>query len=141
MTRNERNLQWFLRILGSASLLALPCVALPYAWMDATHRWLGMGELPAEPIVGYLARSTSAFYAVLGGLLWTLSFDPRRHRAVLLYLGGAIIAFGLILTAVDWIEGLPMFWALGEGPIDCAFGLAILWLTRCMGDERGPQTA
>ena len=40
-----------------------------------------------------------------GGLLWTLSFDPRRHRAVLLYLGGAITCFGLILTAVDWVAG------------------------------------
>lgn len=128
MTKHERSLQWFLRILGSASLLALPCVALPYAWMNATHQWLGMGTLPTEPIVGYLARSTSAFYALLGALLWTLSFDLRRHHVVLRYLGWAIAGFGLMLLAVDWLEGLPPFWALGEGPLDVGFGIIILWL-------------
>lgn len=128
MTKHERSLQWFLRILGSASLLALPCVALPYTWMDATHQWLGLGTLPTEPIVGYLARSTSAFYALLGGLLWTLSFDLRRHHLVLHYLGWAITGFGLMLLAVDWLEGLPSFWVLGEGPLDAGFGIIILWL-------------
>jgi len=128
MMNHERSLQWFLRIIGTASLLALPCAALPYAWMDATHQWLGLGRLPADPIVGYLARSLSAFYALLGGLLWTLSFDPRRHRLVLGYLGGAITFFGVIITAVDWLEGLPRFWALWEGPLDIAFGVIILWL-------------
>jgi hypothetical protein len=27
------------------------------------------------PVVGSLARSTSAFYAMLGGLFWIISFD------------------------------------------------------------------
>lgn len=130
MTKHERYLQLFLRVIGGAALLALPCVALPYTWMDATHQWLGLGKLPADPIVGYLARSISAFYALLGGLLWTLSFDLRRHRFVLRYLGGAITFFGLILFAVDWLEGLPPFWALWEGPLDAAFGVIILYLTR-----------
>ena len=133
MTKPECYLRLFLRVIGGASLLALPCVALPYTWMDATHQWLGMGRLPSAPVVGYLARSTSAFYALLGGLLWVLSYDLHRHRVTLYYLGGAITFFGVILLAVDSLEGMPAFWALSEGPFDAAFGLIILWLTCRMG--------
>lgn len=133
MTNHERFLQWLLRIIGSSSLLAVVVVVMPYAWMDAVHQWLGLGKLPDAPIVGYLARSTSAFYALLGGLLWVLSFDLRRHRPTLRYLGAAITVFGLTLLGVDLREGLPRFWTLWEGPLDAAFGIAILWLSGRVG--------
>ncbi len=129
MTGQDRFLRLFLRIIGSASLLAVAGVVMPHAWMDAIHGWLGMGGLPSDTIVGYLARSTSAFYALLGGLLWVVSFDPQRHRLVLWYLGAAIIAFGGALLAVDLLEGMPLFWSLCEGPIDIGLGLVILGLS------------
>jgi hypothetical protein len=128
MTKHERFLQWLLRVGGTGSLFAVVAVAMPYAWMNAIHEWLGMGKLPDEPIVGYLARSTSAFYALLGGLVWVVSFDLRRHRRVLCFLGAAITILGLTLFAVDWVEGMPRFWRLSEGPLDAAFGMVVLWL-------------
>jgi hypothetical protein len=130
MIHQERLLKLFLRIIGTASLLAVAAVVMPYAWMNAVHEWLGMGELPSEPIVGYLARSTSAFYALLGGLLWVVSFDPQRHRLVLHYLGTAIILFGATLLVVDIVEGLPLYWSVIEGPLNAAFGVCILILSR-----------
>ena len=123
MTTQERFLHVFLRILGSVSLLALFAVVMPYSWMNAIHQWLGMGELPDEPIVGYLARSTSAFYALLGGLVWVLSFDLARHRRVLKYVGAAILAMGLMLLSVDWLEGMPRWWTIQEGPVVIGFGI------------------
>ena len=98
--------------------------------MNAIHAALGLGTLPDAPIVGYLARSTSGFYALLGGLLWVVSFDLQKHRAVLDYLGAAIGLFGLALFAVDHAEGLPRAWALWEGPVVTLFGLTILVLNR-----------
>ena len=80
---SERWLKLFLRIMGTGALTALVFVVAPYSWMDAIHRWLGLGILPSEPVVSYLARSTSAFYALQGGLVWVVSFDLRRHRPVL----------------------------------------------------------
>ena len=133
----DRLLRALIRIFGSTSALAILAVVMPYTWMDAVHRHLGLGALPAEPIVGYLARSTSAFYALLGGLLWVLSFDLRRHQVILCYLGAAIVLFGLAILGVDLAEGLPLFWSLWEGPIDIAFGAAILWLT-LRGGRRPP---
>jgi hypothetical protein len=116
--------------MGSSSLLALIFVAAPYTWMDSIHSTLGMGQLPGTPVVGYLARSTSAFYALLGGLLWVVSFDLGRHRRVLIYLGAAVTWKGLVLLVVDWSEGMPSFWTIWEGPFVMTFGLVILFLTR-----------
>ncbi len=130
MPNQQRIFRAFLRILGSASLLAVVFVAAPYAWMDAIHRGLGMGKLPEEPVVGYLARSTSAFYAILGGLVWLASFDLRRYRPVLVYLGATTVVFGLALAVIDWAEGMPLFWKVAEGPLDVALGAAIVWMAR-----------
>jgi hypothetical protein len=124
----EALLRLVLRGVGGASLLALVAVVMPYSWMDATHQWLGLGRLPDQPIVGYLARSLSGFYALFGGLLWALSFDLQRHRPTLCFLGVAIIVFGAMLIGIDWAEGLPLYWRLWEGPWVMVIGAAIGWL-------------
>ena len=130
--RIETALRLLLRLVGSTSLFALVFVAAPYSWMDAIHAELGLGELPGEPVVGYLARSTSGFYAMLGGLFWVVSFDLQRNRSVLLYLGTATVIFGAALVAIDWGEGLPALWKWWEGPLVMAMGLALLLLTRAL---------
>jgi len=137
MTKPEWFLKLAIRILGTGSATAAFFVAVPYAWMNAIHQWLGLGTLPDAPVVGYLARSTSAFYALLGGLLWVVSFDVRRHLLVLRYLGAAIVVFGVTLFAVDWVEGLPSFWRWWEGAIDIGYGIAILWLSLCIRHPSG----
>jgi hypothetical protein len=135
MIKQERLFKLVLRIVGTAAILALIAVVMPYSWMNAVHQWLGMGKLPAEPIVGYLARSTSAFYALLGGLMWVVSFDLHRYRRVLIYLGAAIIFFGTALFAVDLMEGMPLWWSLGEGPFNIMFGVVIFMLARRLGER------
>lgn len=137
MTSEERLFRLLLRIVGSAALLAIPFVFVPYAWMNAIHDGLGMGKLPDAPVVGYLARSASAFYAILGGLLWVLSFDLRRHRPVLIYLGVVTLLFALVLFAVDFLEGMPRWWAVGEGSFNALFGIAILVFSFRIGRSSG----
>ena len=126
MTKQKYYFKLFLRIIGATALFAIVAVVMPYSWMNAAHKWLGMGELPSEPIVGYLARSTSAFYAILGGLFWLVSFDLHRHRLVLLYLGYVIVIFGAALFIIDLVEGMPLSWSLTEGPFNLIFGVVIL---------------
>jgi hypothetical protein len=128
MTWPERILRFLIRYLGVVALFALVAVFMPYSWMNYIHRALGMGILPAEPIVGYLARSLSLFYALMGGLLLVCSFDLHRHRAVLCYTGAAFVVFGMVMWGVDFVEGMPGFWKRGEGPIVIVFGAAILIL-------------
>ena len=123
-------LRFLLRLFGTSSLFALVFVAAPHSWMATIHAGLGMGPLPDSPVVWYLARSTSAFYAILGGLFWLVSFDPPRYRSVLIYLGSALTLLGLTLFVIDVCEGLPLFWTLWEGPIVTLFGVAILVSSR-----------
>jgi len=125
----ERLLCYLLRYLGIVSLLALVAVFMPYTWMDAAHRWLGLGPLPDAPVVGYLARSLSLFYALMGGLLVVCSFDLHRHQLVLRYLAAAFLFFGLVMWGVDIVEGMPGYWKHTEGPMVIAFGSLILMLT------------
>ena len=141
MTEQGTFLRWFLRALGTVSLLAVGAVVMPTSWMDAVHKALGMGPLPAEPIVGYLARSTSAFYAMFGGLLWVLSLDLRRYRPALCYVGAATAVFGLALFGVDMLEGMPPAWRLSEGPFVAALGIVILCGSYRIGPRGGGPSA
>ena len=68
MTKTDKALVLLLRFVGVGSLFALVAVFMPVPWMAATHRWLGLGEMPTGPVVEYLARSLSAFYALVGAL-------------------------------------------------------------------------
>jgi len=119
-----------LRIFGSVALCAVFAVVLPYHSMNATHQWLSLGELPDEPIVGYLARSTSAFYALFGALMWIVSFDLSRYRTIVTFLGWAGVLLGVTLFVVDLVEGLPTYWVAFEGPSSALFGILIVWLSR-----------
>jgi hypothetical protein len=103
---------------------------MPLRWMDAIHRAIGMGALPDGPIVEYLARSTSSFYALLGALLWMVSFDLVRYRLLVRRLGMAIIALGILLLGVDIMAGMPWFWQAMEGPANILLGAIILWAAR-----------
>lgn len=134
--KEETIFKALLRVVGGVSLLAVFAVVMPYRDMNAIHQWLGLGELPDEPIVGYLARSSSFFYAFLGGLAWVVSFDLKRHRTVVCFLGYALVALGVTLLIVDIIEGLPLYWVLIEGPSDAFFGLVILYFGRRLPKAR-----
>lgn len=122
----HRTLRLLLRLGGGSMLFAVVFVVAPESWMVAIHAALDMGPLPTAPVVGYLARSTSAFYAMFGGLLLLASFDLVRHRTVLIYVGWTTTVFGAVLLGIDWFEGMPPSWTLSEGPLVVLFGLAIL---------------
>lgn len=126
----DRWLALLLRVIGTSSLLALVFVVVPHAAMSRIHAAIGLGELPAIPVIAYLTRSTSALYALVGGLLWTVSLDLPRHRRIVGYLGPAFASFGVVLLAVDWAAELPRFWALWEGPFLIAYGTAVTLLHR-----------
>jgi hypothetical protein len=127
-TWQERLLRILVRWVGGVSLLALVLVFMPHAWMDGIHRALGMGTLPAIPVVGYLTRSLSLFYALMGGLLVFCSFDPAKHREVLYYLAAAFVFFGLMMLGIDYCVGMPNLWRQLEGPYITVFGILLLTL-------------
>jgi hypothetical protein len=46
---SDKALVIMLRIVGVSALFALVAVFMPRSWMAASHRWLGLGEMPIAP--------------------------------------------------------------------------------------------
>ena len=137
MNARERALVVLLRVSGGVMLLALFAIVLPTEWMAATHRWLGLGEFPASPLVDYLTRSISALYAISGGLLVLLARDLRRFAPVIVYLAVTGLAFGVVMIGVDFAAGMPRYWSVSEGPLVLVLSSVILWLARGIQPLRG----
>ena len=130
MSKQERLFQAFLRVF--AIVLGVPaflCAFMPYAWMNLIHHNLGLGRLPKDPIVGYLARSASLLYALFFALLWVVSCDLRRYRFVLCFLSAASIPFGLLMIGIDLHEGMPRMWCFCEGSAAIVLGIVFWVLT------------
>src|SRR6516165_6036273 len=130
MTNPDRALVLLLRIVGVPALFALVAVVIPSSWMAATHRWLGLGEMPTGPVVEYLARSLSAFYAVMGALCLVLAADLERYRPLVRFLGVAFALMSVVLLGVDLAAGMPWWWSAFEGPPGIALGALLFVLAR-----------
>ena len=120
----------FLRVVGVGGLFALLPVFMPFAWMAAAHRWLGLGEMPAAPVVEYLARSASALYALFGALFLVLASDLGRYRPLVQFLGVAFALLGLVVFWVDLSAGMPWWWTAFEGPPGLVVGAVLFSLAR-----------
>jgi hypothetical protein len=128
MNAAGKSLAILLRLMGLIVLTSLFAVVMPTTWMNATNQWLGLGELPDLPIVGYLARSLSAMYAMHGALLLFLSFHVRRYAGVLRFLAGVGVLFGATMLVLDLALGMPWWWTLGEGPFVIPANVVVYWL-------------
>jgi hypothetical protein len=128
----ERRLVLYLRFYAAVLLLALPAAVAPTSWLAAIHAGLGLGEWPDRPVVGYLARSASGLYAFCGGIVLIASFDVRRSRPLLVYLGLSSLVGGVYLLVLDLVVGLPLWWALTDGLVVVVTGLVLLVLLRAV---------
>jgi hypothetical protein len=129
MTR-DRFLALFLRAAGSVTALAFVSVVMPRAWMEATHGWLGLGEMPDGAITMFMIRQASFTYGLHGMLLWLLSSDVIRFRPLVLFTGGSYLLAGPVFFLIDLQSGMPWFWTAGD-TVSCSFvGAALLWLNR-----------
>ncbi|MBL7133123.1 MAG: hypothetical protein ISS78_03410 [Phycisphaerae bacterium] len=126
MINREKMLVWLLRFFGGVMLLAVVAVCMPGSWMAACHEWLGLGKFPDAPIADYLARSLSAFYAIMGGLVLLISGDIRRYATIITYVAVVCIVFGVATLVIDVRLALPTWWIVGEGPFVAGLGVVIL---------------
>jgi hypothetical protein len=133
MTKTDTTLVILLRFVGVTALFALVAVFMPLSWMTATHRWLGLGDMPTAPVVEYLARSLSAFYALTGALCLVVAADLDRYRPLVRFLGVAFALMGVVLLGVDLAAGMPWWWSASEGPGSVVFGALLFVLARADG--------
>ena len=115
-----------LRIFGGIDLLAFIAVMMPTAWIAAAHSWARLGEFPAGLLVGYLTRSASALYALHGLFVVYLSFDVVRYWKLIRVFAVMALLHGLIMFAIDVVEGMPLAWTIIEGPSFASRGVILL---------------
>lgn len=140
MSLEERILQLILRVGGGVMLTAFAAVFLPVEWMEACHRWLGLGDFPRAPLTEYLTRSISALYGVHGGMFLVLSSDVRRMRPAIRVLALLNLLFGVLVFGIDLHAGLPWYWTAAEGPPVVGVALVLLYLVGRV-PEPGPPAA
>ena len=126
----ERLLKLILQINGGVMATALIAVFLSHDQMGAIHEWLGLGNFPEGIIVDYLARSLSAFYAIMGILYLVLARDVRAHASVITFMAWASICFGTASIVINLQLDFPAWWTWGEGPFIIVYGGVVLWLQR-----------
>lgn len=128
-----------LRVVGTFDLLAFAALVLSDESMAGVHQALGLGELPAAPIVGYLARTASLQYGLHGVALWWISFDVARYSPLAPLLGTLKLVQALAIAIVDATGGMPLWWTIVE-PVCLALagaGLLAAWrFDRWVSGER-----
>jgi hypothetical protein len=130
MKHAETWLVLLLRLCAAGLLLALVAVFLPFRWMARINDWIGLDPLVDTPLMNYLTRSLSALYAFVGLLTWTLSTDIRRYRPLIVCLGVSYLVSGAALLILDFTVGMPLAWAVLEGPVVMGTGALQLWLVK-----------
>jgi len=129
-SRCDYSLARLLLLLGLIDLSALLATIMPLEWMAWIHHSCGLGTLPNGRVVGYLARTTSALYALHGAMLVFISLDVDRYRPLIRFLSWAAIVHGIILLGIDLAQGMPWFWTIVEAPGFAMTGVAMLWFLR-----------
>lgn len=126
----QRWLKWLLRLAGAVELLAFVAVVMPRSWMEASHAWLGLGEMPGGSITMFMIRQASYTYGMHGISLWILASDVDRFRALVLLNGISFLLAAPVFFAIDHTSGLPLWWTLMDTAACGFFGVALLWLNR-----------
>ena len=119
-----------LRLAGSVEILAFVAVIMPRSWMEVSHAWLGMGEMPSGPLIMFMIRQASYTYGMHGVSLWVLASDVVRFRTLILLNGISFLLAALVFSLIDHMSGMPWWWTAGDA-LGCGFfGAALLLVNR-----------
>ena len=129
----DRLQAWVLRLSGATEMLAFFSVVMPRAWMEASHSWLGLGEMPGGPIIMFMIRQASYAYGMHGVSLWLMASDVKRYQPLIIFNGIAFLVAGVVFPLIDYHSGMPAWWTIVDGFGCGSFGFAVLllsWLRR-----------
>lgn len=123
----ERIQKVLLRLAGAIEILAFIAVVMPRSWMEISHAWLGLGQMPHGPVLMFLIRQASYTYGMHGISLWVLALDMKRFRPLIILNGIAYLLAAPVFSTIDYATGMPLWWTIGDA-VGCGFfGAALLW--------------
>lgn len=119
-----------LRVAGAVEVLAFVSVLMPRAWMEASHRWLGLGEMPESAVLMFMIRQASYVYGMHGVFLWLLASNVERYRPLIVFTGATFILAAPVFFVIDHTAGMPLWWTVMDSLGCGVFGAVVLWATR-----------
>jgi len=129
----QRLQAWLLRLAGAVEVLAFIAVVMPRPWMEASHAWLGLGEMPGGAVTMFMIRQASYAYGMHGISLWVLAADVSRFRPLVVLNGISFMLAAPVFFVIDSASGMPLWWTAAD-TLGCgSFGAALLWLDRGRG--------
>jgi hypothetical protein len=133
---SQRLLSWLLRLAGSVEILAFFAVVMPRSWMEVSHAWLGLGEMPRGPIIMFMIRQASYTYGMHGVSLWVLASDVGRFRTLVLLNGIAFLLAVPVFFLIDFTSAMPWWWTVGDAWGCGLLGIAVLLLASKVAKRR-----
>ena len=103
---------------------------MPRSWMEVSHAWLGMGDMPSGPLIMFMIRQASYTYGMHGVSLWVLASDVVRFRTLILLNGIAYLLAAPVFFQIDFTSGMPWYWTVGDSLGCGALGAALLLLNK-----------
>ena len=126
-TNKERIQKLVLRLAGAIEILAFIAVVMPRSWMEISHEWLGLGQMPDGPVLMFLIRQASYTYGMHGIALWVLASDVKRFRPLIILNGIAYLLAAAVFAAIDYSTGMPLWWTISDLLGCFGLGAALLW--------------
>lgn len=112
---------WWLRLTGLVEILAFIAVVMPRSWMEISHRWLNMGQMPDGPLIMFMIRQASYTYGMHGVLMWILASDVERFRLLITFSAISYILAAFVFFLIDYSASMPLWWTVGD-----AFGCLVV---------------
>lgn len=131
----ERIQKVLLYLAGAIEILAFIAVVMPRSWMEISHEWLGLGQMPDGPVLMFLIRQASYTYGMHGIALWILALDVKRFRPLIILNGIAYLFAAVVFAAIDYTAGMPLWWTIGDAVGCGVLGAALLWCSLSAGTE------
>ena len=103
MAKSATALVVTMRVMGGSMMFSIIAVFMPDAWLEAAVKQVEHG-VPVGPLVEYMARGWSAFYFMLGGLIWLFSTDLPRYLPATRWLSWCyVLSNGAFLFVIGWL--------------------------------------
>ena len=138
----EKWLRFILRLHGVLAIMAIFAVVMPNAWLDWCVSKV-QADLSQSFLVGYLARSLSMFFVLVGVFLVIFASDVARYRVpitcVAAWILSTIVCFGLYTGAyLPQLAKQWFFWfVVADATWSALFALAIVFLQMKMRSNEG----
>ena len=130
--RADQLQSWVLRLTGATEILAFISVVMPRSWMEVSHSWLGLGEMPRGPLIMFMIRQASYAYGMHGVSLWLMATDVRRYQPLIVFNAISFLGAAVVFAVIDYTAGMPFWWTIVDAVGCASFGVAVLILNRSM---------